>query len=235
MKSLKLALLGATFLAGAGALATANAADVYSRGGSMKDSGPVDYAPAVSWTGFYFGVHAGAAFNDDDENKGKDYCPVAMTASVAAKCDYAYDTGDDDDDTTWLAGLHVGYNWQKHGNVVIGIEGDVDFADDIDYLATIRGRLGYAMGRTLLYVTGGAAFLAVEDSFGDDDTLNGWVAGAGIEHKLKENMSIGLEGLYYAFDEDENKYGYGDEEHDFWAIRARLTYHFTDRHAEPLK
>ncbi len=56
-------------------------------------------------------------------------------------------------------GLHVGYNWQKPGGWVFGIEGDVSFADDIDYLATIRGRLGYAMDSTLIYATGGAAFI----------------------------------------------------------------------------
>ena len=200
MKSLKSALLGATFLAGASVLSAANAADVYERG-SLKD-GPAPYLPAITWTGFYLGANVGAAFNDDD-------------VEVA---------GEDDDDTAVIGGLHVGYNWQKPSNLVLGIEADVNFADDIDYLATVRGRLGWAAGPTLFYATGGAAFIGFDDAFSDDDSETGWVAGLGIEHKLRDNVSIGLEGLYYAFDQDDDLGG--DDDADFWTLRARLTYHF---------
>lgn len=201
MKSFKLALLGATFLVAAGAVSGANAADVYARGGGLKD-GPVDYMPAITWTGFYFGANLGASFNDSD----------------------------DDDDTAAVGGLHAGYNWQKHGNLVLGIEGDVDFADDIDYLATLRGRLGYAAGSTLFYATGGVAFLGVDDAFGDSDSFTGYVAGLGIEHKLRENVSLGVESLYYNFEDDLDS-----DDADFWSVRARLTYHFSDPRGEPLK
>lgn len=223
MKKLKLALLGATCLIGAGALTTAQAADVYARG-SLKDSGQVAYMPAITWTGFYFGVHAGAAFDDDDDDKDRDDEPKVLVLD---------DHDNDDDDWDWLAGVHVGYNWQKSSGFVLGIEGDVSFLDDIDYLASIRGRLGYAMGPTLLYVTGGWAWASIEDDFGDDDTVNGWVAGLGIEHKLGERVSLGLEGVYYDLDDTEHLFH--SEDNDFWTIRARLTYHMGGRHAEPLK
>jgi outer membrane immunogenic protein len=199
--------LGATFLAGASVLSAANAADVYARGESLKD-GPVAYMPAITWTGFYFGLNAGAAFQDND---------VAIVS--------------DDDDTSFLAGLHAGYNWQTPGNFLFGIEADVDFADDIDYLATVRGRLGWTAGQTLFYATGGAAFLGFEDVLGDDDTETGWVVGGGIEHKLRDSVSVGLEGLYYAFDDDDNLAG---DDLDFWTLRARLTYHMGG-YSEPLK
>ena len=41
-----------------------------------------------------------------------------------------------------------------------------DISDSVsaDYLATVRGRLGYSMGSLLLYVTGGAAFTKLEHS-----------------------------------------------------------------------
>ena len=216
MKSLKLALIGATFLAGAGLVSGANAADVYARGGSLKD-GPVDYYPAITWSGFYAGINLGAAFNDDGDDDDR-------------KGDRERDRDDDGDDTMFIGGFHIGYNWQKPSNFVLGLEGDVDFGDDIDYLASIRGRLGYAMGPTLLYATGGVAFLGIDNGF-EDDTLTGWTAGLGIEHKLRENVSLGLEGLYYDFDEDDN---FGADA-DFWTVRARLTYHFGDRHGDALK
>jgi outer membrane immunogenic protein len=205
VKSFRLALLGATFLAGAGVLSAANAADVYARGGSLKD-GPGEYMPAISWSGFYIGANAGAAFNDET------------------------DVGDEDD-TIFIGGLHAGYNWQKANNLLLGIEADVNFADDIDYLATVRGRLGWVAGPTLFYGTGGVAFAGVDTGFGDSESETGWVAGLGLEHKLRENVSIGLEGLYYAFDDVGPL---EDEEVNFWTVRARLTYHFGGSY-EPLR
>lgn len=203
-KAISFGLVSAMALAAAPP--AANAADVYrgDRGGSIKD-GPVDYLPPITWTGFYFGGHVGAAFADNEDV-------------------------DIIDDADVLAGFHLGVNWQTPRNFVVGVEGDVDFIDGIDYLATVRGRLGYAAGPTLAYITGGAAFLGAQDEAGDDITDTGYVAGLGIEHKLRENISIGAEALYYGFDGEDN----GDE-NNFWAARARLTYHFGNRGGGDLK
>lgn len=225
LNNLKSTLLGAVFLAGMSTLMTANAADVYSRG-SIKDSGPVDYRPAISWTGFYIGAHAGSTFDDtlSPEDDREDDIEL---------------------DSSFIAGLHVGYNWQTHSHLVLGVEADVSVGpfehdedgfefETTDYLASIRGRLGYSFGNTLLYGTGGVAFLQWSDDVViEDDNTIGWVAGAGIEHKFRDNWSLGLEGLYYSFDDNEQD---GIEfERDLWTVRARLTYHFGDRHADPLK
>ena len=182
-------------------LPAANAADIYHDRGSMKDTGPADYVPSITWTGFYIGAHIGAAWDD-----GNDVQIV--------------------DDSAFLAGAHLGYNWQGPRNIVIGIEGDVSFLDNVDYLATVRGRLGYAFGPRLLYVTGGAAFIGFDENLSGDDSDTGWVGGLGIEHKLRENVSIGAEGLYYGFENDTS----GGDDNNFWVARARLTYHFDGRH-----
>lgn len=55
----------------------------------------------------------------------------------------------------------------------------------------------------------------------DDDSEVGFVGGLGIEHKLSDGVSLGVEGLYYTFD-DELSSGL---ESDFFTIRARLTMH----------
>ncbi len=196
LKSLSLGLLSA--LALTAAMPAAQAADVYNRG-SMKDAGPVDYAPPITWTGFYIGANLGGAWDDSDD--------VEIL-----------------DDSTLIGGGHLGYNWQKSNNVVIGIEGDVSFSDGIDYLATIRGRLGYAFGPTLVYATGGAAFIGFDENLFGDDSDTGWVAGLGLERKIRENVSFGVEGLYYGFEGDED-FG-GDDDANFFVARARLTYHF---------
>jgi outer membrane immunogenic protein len=214
VKTLKLALAGATFLVAASAVA--NAADVYSRGGSTKDA-PVDYLPAITWTGFYVGGHAGAFFSGSTEIDGVEQ--------------------DEEDDSVGLAGVHVGYNWQRPDNIVLGIEGDISFPFDkddfgADYLATLRGRLGYAFGKSLVYATGGLAYISVDDEDLGDDSDTGFTVGAGFEHKLRDNLSFGVEGAYYAFEDDSAG---EDVESDFWSVRARLTYHFGGHDVDPLK
>jgi opacity protein-like surface antigen len=218
VKTLKLALLGATFLIGAAA--SANAADVYSRGGSLKDAGPAPYMPAISWTGFYVGAHLGSTLDDTFE-----------LSDGGLSVDF-------DVDENFLAGIHIGYNWQKASNLVFGIEAswsflngdaDVEF-DGVDlgtlddnWLASIRGRLGFAAGSALIYGTGGVAFI---DSDLFDDTQVGWVAGAGVEYKLRQNLSIGLEGLYYSFEDDIDIGGADvDLDRDLWTLQGRITWH----------
>ena len=210
MKSFKLALLGATFLAGAGLISGANAADVYARGGGLKDA-PASYMPAITWAGFYVGLNAGAAFNADDNSNS---------------------------DAVFAGGGHVGYNWQRDSNLVLGLEGDIDAidADDVNYVASIRGRLGWAAGPALFDATGGVAFLGLDDNFFRDDTATGFVVGAGLDYKVRENWSVGVEGLYYNFDNVRDLDGF-DNDASFWNVRARLTYHFGGGggYGEPLK
>ena len=63
-----------------------------------------------------------------------------------------------------------------------------------------------ATGDALIYATGGLAVANVEvsidnlgfdgDNYSDSDTLTGWTAGAGVEYRLTENVSVGAEYLY---------------------------------------
>jgi outer membrane immunogenic protein len=83
------------------------------------------------------------------------------------------------------------------------------FTGRVDWLATVRGRLGITMSPTLLYVTGGAAFGGVKSSWTDNDVgpgntslavdkvKVGWVAGGGIEHAFARNWLVRVEGLYH--------------------------------------
>ncbi len=243
----------------------ANAADMYERG-SLKD------APVVmtvqNWAGLYFGGHLGGAFGAGD-NKG-----VAIDFSNATgdfddddPDNFAIDQGSKaGDDEFLIGGLHIGYNFQGAGSPwVLGVEGDISFADEIDYVATLRARLGYAYGNALFYITGGVAFadfgdsldvkyigtrtdISLFDKSGGKDNETGFVLGAGAEFKLKPNLSFGVEGLYYGFDDIASQVVFIDDDTDddefatfsqkvdpdFWVIRARLTYHLTSEH-QPLK
>jgi outer membrane immunogenic protein len=114
-------------------------------------------------------------------------------------------------------GLLTGYNYQI-GQLVLGVEGDFQgwTVGELRYTAitgdfltahskwggSIRGRLGYAVDHTLLYVTGGAAFASMETSIPftgisiGDGTRVGWTVGAGLDYAFTNNWFTGLEYRY---------------------------------------
>jgi outer membrane immunogenic protein len=59
-----------------------------------------------------------------------------------------------------------------------------DFNSKLQWLGTVRGRLGYAVGPSLFYATGGFAYGSVKTAINDvsfSDTRTGWTVGGGIE------------------------------------------------------
>jgi outer membrane immunogenic protein len=164
---------------------------------------PVISAPpdAVNWTGVFVGAHAGGAW---DQTGGYSTFPCPCTSANGS---LAGATG----------GLQVGYNYQI-GPVVIGMEGEFDRASlrgsypaldgidevtsSVDYFATIAAKLGAAIGPTLIYAKGGAAwthsihgdFDAVEaESFSTQYVKQGIAVGGGIEYALTHYWSVKLE------------------------------------------
>jgi len=154
-------------------------------------------ARAYSWTGFYLGINGGGAFGS---SKWSD--PVlGSTGNFGA--------------AGALVGGTVGANYQM-GQFVIGIEGDGDWSSlsgsthvtcgftpcetRSDWLATVRGRAGYAVDRVLFYGTGGAAFANVQAGLSGgpftNSTQTGWTAGAGIEYAFAPNWTAKVEYLF---------------------------------------
>src|SRR5690606_17410143 len=128
----------------------------------------------------------------------------------------------DDDDRFFLAGLHAGYQIQR-GKLVFGIEGDIDRGRDINYLASARLRLGLAHNDWLFFVTGGWAVIDFENDYTisghgltfthkGDEKEHGWVIGGGFDKKISPNLSFGLEGLYYAFDDVKDSHYLGTKD-----------------------
>lgn len=192
-------------LAGAGILAasiaSASAADLpdNSQPPVYGNDAPADYdygVPAIGWTGFYLGGHLGSASNADDAN-----------ADVVA----AY-------------GIHTGFNWQNSYRYVMGIEGEFTGlnAIDADALASVRGKLGYSFGRSMLYATAGVGFLDFEDLVGNDEIATGFAAGFGFDYKLTSAVSLGLDVSYYGFNDLDNGI---DDDLDIVTSYARLTFH----------
>ncbi len=73
-----------------------------------------------------------------------------------------------EDDSSVVGGAHAGFNWQN-AQWVHGVEADIGAVEETyEYVASLRGRLGWAYEQVLLYATAGVA-LAKDDSF--DGTL----------------------------------------------------------------
>src|ERR1700731_3774808 len=165
MKNLVLWVLAGVTLICTG---SAQAADM-----SVGQSRMIPFAPAPDWTGFYIGANGGWGWSKIDTS----VAPFGTTAIA----DFSL-FGLSSNGAGALFGSQVGYNWQM-GGWVLGIEGDFDGAnigrdqqsvfpsilapgntngfmatDRINWIASIRGRVGYVWGPGLLYFTGGGAW-----------------------------------------------------------------------------
>jgi outer membrane immunogenic protein len=207
----------------AAAAQTATAADLPRRP-------PPEYAVKApvyrvfDWTGFYAGINAGYGWGSSHYDFG------------AAGIDRFNTNGG-------LAGGTVGYNYQ-FGQTVLGIEGDFDWANlngngacvagscqtKIDWLSTVRGRLGYAFDRFMPFVTAGAAFGDVKTGIPgvgfQSDTRAGWTVGGGAEYAVAPNWTIKAEYLYVDLGKSSCNVCGANVKVDENIVRAGLNYKF---------
>jgi high affinity Mn2+ porin len=153
------------------------------------------------WTGFYVGGHFG--YGGGSLGPGTNPLPeqgVVFPHSV----------------TGLIGGYQIGYNRQFANHVVLGVEADasfpsppdqaalgrmpaVPFNTTLDYVGTVRGRIGYALGTWMPYLTGGLAWghtrAAINDGSGAiiGHYQPGWTAGVGVEFAVSGNWSAKVE------------------------------------------
>jgi outer membrane immunogenic protein len=191
---------------------------------------PPPPAPVYSWTGFYVGGDVGALWTK--ANGVWDPLPDVIDFGE-------FEIFGDLNKTAFVGGLHAGYNWQFAPTWVVGIEGDWSWPDDAktsfnqpwdnfitgirpstqtsmsiapDWLATVRGRIGYLVTPSaLLYFTGGGAWADVNytasamnepaptyvASTSFSKTVSGYVLGGGLEWVLWSHWSVRAEYLFY--------------------------------------
>lgn len=155
----------------------------------------VETVPQFSWAGGYAGILTGYGWGDG-EVEG-----IAGTESF---------------DGARLGGF-VGYNWQMGNQLVLGLEGDLNYDWNEETVAgfadvesglnwSARARVGYAMDRALLFVAGGYTGTNVSaegTGFDEDDTLHGWTIGGGVDYAVTDRMFTRIEYRY-------NDFGSGD-------------------------
>jgi len=193
-------------------------------------------APSYSWTGFYLGLNAGYSWGDRDmqffNGDPLDYAP-ALAAGVIPTTLAPNPQG-------FVGGGQAGYNMQS-GFMVYGIETDIQYAnvkgtaaaataifpypstvttaqEKLDWLGTVRGRVGVSNSDFLLYATGGLAYGHATASSSTlvtgppgvscannvycsvgavSTTRAGWTAGLGAEYAVAQPWTVKLEYLYY--------------------------------------
>lgn len=192
---------------------------------------PPPPVPIFTWTGVYIGVQIGGVWARDSatllnpgsgpgvQNVNGVLIPFAIPA-----VNFPFTVNE----SGVIGGAHIGYDVQIN-QWVLGVEGSVDgtsmsksqhisaiprlFEADLttrsDIQGSIRGRLGIAFDRVLLYGTGGVAFAGIRDSyntvafgggvFDNARSRTGWTAGGGFAYAFTNNWSIGAEYRYSDF------------------------------------
>ena len=174
---------------------------------------PIPFAApsAYDWTGFYAGGHVAYSF-------GRATSTLSNPNPTVVGNPFGSQYG----------GLQGGYNYVFPSRLLLGAEADITFpyffengtiftggtaqgttvTDEIDYIATLRGRFGYALDRWLIYGTGGFAWSQAR--FGETPgiasnedqillTRTGWVLGLGAELAIAPNWTARIEYLYDDF------------------------------------
>lgn len=191
-------------------------------------------APAYNWTGFYVGANVGGQWGSAGPNTSTIWTPPGyfdVTSVPAVNAVGAQGVNS----SSVTGGFTAGYNWQVN-HAVLGLEGDINYfgfkgsatgtalypccapntftvnsSVSADWLATIRGRIGFlAAPAWLIYGTGGAAIAEVKGNFNFTDTFLGgasesgtirdtrvgWTAGVGTEYAFGGGWSLKAEYLY---------------------------------------
>lgn len=170
--------------------------------------------------GFVGGVHVGA-----DRELGASFGTGAVVVGAVADLSYV--------DVERFAGLS-------------GFGEEISVREELDYLATLRGRLGLAYGATLVYATGGLAFgsvdttivnTAFDDVASRSDTRLGYSVGGGVDFLVNPNFSLGVEYLYTDLGSDDVSRSYdlgggdtlnvsADRDFDFHTVWAKASFRF---------
>jgi outer membrane immunogenic protein len=164
---------------------------------------PAPVVAPYSWSGLYIGLNAG--YN------GTRLTETANGGGLSGSGSTTVPGG--------IGGFQIGANYQM-GAIVLGFEADfagtmatksttiVGVASNtaqIPWIGTLRGRLGYAFDRVLLYATAGGAATelvstvnvpALIASSSTTFTHGAWTAGGGLEAAVTENLSARIEYLY---------------------------------------
>lgn len=236
---------------------------------------PLSAAPGFNWSGFYAGGNIGYGWGTAESN-------ITLTVPTFPVGPVPATIPDSVDPQGLIGGVQIGSNWQFSAPWVVGLEADwqgsgqkaagslppqpstsllgvgtiqTNYNANIEWFGTVRGRIGYALDRVLIYATGGLAYGEVKivgnatdsgtvlrfpysetASFSGSTVNAGWTLGGGIEGVLVGNWTWKAEYLYLdlgSLDTSATATGINGAEpvstHTHFTdnvVRAGLNYHF---------
>jgi high affinity Mn2+ porin len=197
-------------------------------------------------SGFYVGGHVGYVFGNANATLAD---PLGVSSAGGVSL-YG----------TTFGGIQAGYEHYFPSRLMLGIEVDGSFFDQLDnarvlsyratatgtaseeleYEASLRGRIGYDLGGWTPFVTGGIAWLSTRYSRVDLTTGNedanpsnirlGYILGGGVDYRVDSRWSARAEYLYtnfglggFAFTSAPARY---DSQYDQHQFRLGLNYKF---------
>jgi len=197
-------------------------------------------------SGFYVGGHMGYLFGNGTATLAD---PIGVQAAGGIT-PYG----------TFYGGVHAGYEQHFASRLMLGLELDMSFAnysdlanvlsyratatgtanEQLEYLASLRGRAGYDMGSWTPFVTGGIAWASTRYSRTDLTTGNedaspnnirvGWTVGGGLDYRLDPRWTTRLEYLYTNLGLSGLLFGSAparyDSQYDLHQFRVGLNYKF---------
>jgi outer membrane immunogenic protein len=157
---------------------------------------PMAEVAQYNWSGFYVGGQAGVAFNRDSGAFSSDST--------------SFNGNNDDSETGFIGGGHVGYDYQFSNNFVLGAVADLNYIDaearsgfdienggsfsadqDINFVGTVRAKAGYAMDRFMVYATGGLAYADIDNGINGGDTFTDDAANSYTVRKKSDSDDVG--------------------------------------------
>jgi outer membrane immunogenic protein len=194
----------------------ASAADLPTKAPGYAPVAPIAY----SWTGFYLGGQGGVGWFSSQTTD--------VDATTSFPAGFVQGTIDGNG---LLGGGYAGFNYQIN-QFVIGIDGDYSWADltgqgndtspinggtshhneKVKWIATVTGRLGYAVNNMLFFGKGGWAWAGFDGNSSfinvagintsnttSSGTRDGWTLGTGMEWGITPHWSAKLEFDYVKF------------------------------------
>ena len=165
---------------------------------------------------FYAGAHVGHMF-------GSAYATLSDPIGISSQ------SASNSYQGALFGGVQAGWEYVFPSRLMLGIEADISFpnyeeaskvlsyratptgyaSEEYEFMASLRGRLGYDIGAWTPYVTGGLAWMSTRYSRIDLTTGNedanpanirvGYTAGAGLDYRLDSRWSARAEYLYTNF------------------------------------
>jgi outer membrane immunogenic protein len=200
---------------------------------SAADLGGRRYSPAVrletfDWSGLHIGITGGGAFDGRDPGFSFENVPPESIALLPQGADLTSkgglvggEIGYDIVTGGWLFGVEGDISWTNFGDSDTHVVGEVTSIGQppitfvtlyqMDWISTLRGRIGIPFDHFLIYGTGGLAFGEVSMNttvtVGDpplgqlvgstDKTKAGWTLGGGAEYALCNNITVKAEALWF--------------------------------------